>query len=336
MSSESRGLGAAPGGLRYAAAAEGASRSVPEATSGHRVLYVVGTGFTGSTLLSFLLNAHPEIATVGEATGPYARWDDQRTYPCSCGKTLPDCGFWSRVAAEMQMRGFAFGPNRWDLDFQIARSRLARQLLTQSLRHVGLDALRDGLVLSVPPWRRTLRQAARRNEAFVASVLAVSGKRVFLDASKDPVRARQLLRLTDLELRVLHLVRDAPGFVSSFVPNADGTLGRGIRYWNRMVGHASRLAAQLPPERFLRVRYEDLCSRTDTELARIARFAGLAPRPGPVDFRATEHHVLGNRMRIAGSSEVTLDERWRERLTDAELHAIQRRTGRRRRLCGYA
>lgn len=320
---------------RGAGAAGGDSRSV-QATLGDRVLYVVGTGFTGSTLLSFLLNAHPEIATVGEATGPYAQWNDQRTYPCSCGKTLADCEFWGRVAAEMQGRGFAFGPNRWGLDFQLARGRLARQLLSQSLRHGGLDALRDDLVLSVPACRRTLSEAARRNEALVASVLAVSGKRVFLDASKDPVRARYLLRLTGLDLRVLHLVRDAPGFVSSFVPNADGTLGRGIRYWNRMVGHANRLAARLPADRFLRVRYEDLCSQTDAELARIARFAGLAPRPGPVDFRAPNHHVIGNRMRIAGSSEVALDERWRERLTDGELREILRRTARRRRLCGYA
>jgi hypothetical protein len=55
-----------------------------------------------------------------------------------------------------------------------------------------------------------------------------------------------------------------------------------------------------------------------------------------VDFRTPNHHVIGNRMRIAGSSEVHLDERWRERLTERELREIQRRTHRRRRLCGYA
>ena len=35
-----------------------------------RVVAVVGTGRSGSTLLAFLLNAHPAIATVGELTGP--------------------------------------------------------------------------------------------------------------------------------------------------------------------------------------------------------------------------------------------------------------------------
>jgi hypothetical protein len=103
-----------------------------------------------------------------------------------------------------------------------------------------------------------------------------------------------------------------------------------------MVGHAQRLAARLPADRFLRVRYEDLCTRTEDELARIARFAGLAPYPGPVDFRVPNHHVIGNRMRIAGSSEVVLDERWRERLAPAELRAILRRSAGRRRQIGYA
>ena len=34
----------------------------------------------------------------------------------------------------------------------------------------------------------------------------------------------------------------------------------------------------------MRLRYEDLCAQPQEELARIARFAGLQPPPGPVDF----------------------------------------------------
>jgi hypothetical protein len=306
------------------------------AGSGPRVVYVAGTGYSGSTLLAFLLNAHPELASVGEPTGPYAGWDDQARYRCSCGSELADCAFWQRISKEMRSRGFEFGPNRWKLAFDLGRSAGARQLLSRSLRSNALDDLRDALVLRVPAWRRELEEIARRNEAFVASVLAVTGKRVFVDATKDPVQARYLLSRTNLDLHVIHLVRDAPGFVSSFIPNAGGTLDGGVRYWNRTVGHVRRLAARLPEDRFLRVRYEDLCTRTEQELARIAGFAGVTPRPGPVDFRSSEHHVLGNRMRMESSSEIALDERWRERLRPDELRAILRRTARRRALCGYA
>lgn len=300
------------------------------------VVCVVGTGFSGSTLLSFLLNAHPEVASVGEATGPFDQWADQRTYPCSCGETLAECAFWKRVGEEMRARGSAFGPNCWNLEFRIARSRPLNHLLSRSLRNNALDAARDRLVRAVPVWRNMLEAQADRNERLVASVLAITGKRVFLDASKDPVRARELLRLTRLDLRVVHLVRDTPGFVSSFIKNTRGSMGLGIRYWNRMAGHVERLAALLPDDRFLRVRYEDLCVATDDVLARITGFAGLGPMRGPVDFRSTPHHVIGNRMRLTGSSEVRLDESWRERLSAEQVRAILRGSRRRRARLGYA
>ena len=56
--------------------------------SPERFLYVVGTSFTGSTLLSFLLNLHPQIVSVGEMTGPFRGVADRQAYPCSCGAAL--------------------------------------------------------------------------------------------------------------------------------------------------------------------------------------------------------------------------------------------------------
>lgn len=299
-----------------------------------RLLYVVGTGYSGSTLLSFLLNAHPDIVSVGEATGPYELVLDQTTYPCSCGKHLADCEFWRRVGAEMETRGFAFGPNRWNTTFRLTEGRLGYQILNQPLRHNTLDAVRDALVLRTPGWGPRLRELARRNQAFLESVLAVSGKRVFFDASKGAARARYFHRLTDVDLRVIQLVRDPLGFVSSWIHRGNSLLS-GVRYWRRTLGHARRLALLLPEERFTRVRYEDVCRDTDGELSRLARFAGLEPHPGPVDFRAPNHHMIGSEMRLSNSGEVKLDERWRQRLTPAQRREILLLTGRQRKQLGY-
>lgn len=302
----------------------------------HRLLYVVGTGFSGSTLFAFLVDGHPQIATVGEATGPMLGWEDHRSYVCSCGEKLPDCPFWRRVSEEMASRGFDFGPNRWDMRFMLFSQRAAHQLTIQSLRAQLLDDARDAMVAFIPPWSRHLREVARRNEAFVDAVLAVTGKRVFLDASKDAARARLLLRHSNLDVHVIFLVRDAPGQVSSFMKNQNSSLGAAVRYWNRTAGHARRIARRLPPDRFLVVRYEDLCERTEEEIGRVARFAGLEPAPGPVDFRSGDHHIIGNRMRMASSGEIVLDQRWRERLSREELDRILRRTAANRRRLGYA
>lgn len=300
-----------------------------------RVLFLVATGYSGSTLLSFLLNAHPDISSVGEATGPYDLWEDQRTYPCSCGATLSECAFWQRIGTQMQARGHAFGPGNWNVRFDLSKRRVPYQLLNQPLRHNGLDALRDALVLRVPAWRRRLEATARRNEALVDSVLAVTGKRVFLDASKAAARARYFHRLTSFDLRVVHLVRDSFGFISSWT-SRDESLVAGLRYWTRTVGHADRLADLVGPDRFLRVRYEDLCRETDAELARISRFAGVEPHSGPVDFRAPSNHMIGSEMRLENSGQVRLDERWRERLSPRRIRIVEAVTGRLRRRLGYA
>jgi hypothetical protein len=299
------------------------------------LVYLLGTGFTGSTLFAFLANAHSRIASVGEATGPVRR-HDRGAYRCSCGATLATCGFWKSVVEAMGRRGMPFGPDAWDLRFDVGFDRFTRQLTVQSLRGSALDAARDALVGRTPGLGRRLREVGERNSAFIDSVLEVTGTSVFLDASKDAARARLLFRYTEPELRIVHFVRDAPGQVSSRLKHNKGELDSSIRYWNRTVGHARRLEALVSPARFLRVRYEDLCTRPTEEMARFVRFVGLEPEPLPSDFRAHEHHIIGNAMRVRGAGEIVLDESWRGRLTPEDQATILRRTASNRRRLGYA
>ncbi|GIK76577.1 MAG: sulfotransferase [Acidobacteria bacterium] len=308
-----------------------------------RFLYIAGTSFTGSTLLSFLLNLHPQIVAVGEMTGPFRGVTDRREYPCSCGAKLSECPFWAAVGVEMAGRGLRFDPEHWDLRFD-PENALSRRALTSSLRSNRADALRDSVAEHAPVLGKRIRAISRRNEAVVASARAITGKPVFVDASKNINRARQLDRTTSLSPHVVHLVRDALGFVASKKSRAGksaraaraGRVGDASRYWSRRSAQAERLFAALPPERRLRVRYEDLCADPEREFGRVCALLGLEPLPGPYEFLAGEHHIIGNRMRLSSSSEIVLDERWREILTAEEAEAVRRSTERHRRAFGYA
>jgi hypothetical protein len=305
-----------------------------------RFIYIVGTSFTGSTLLSFLLNLHPRIVSVGEMTGPFRGVADRREYPCSCGATLSECPFWTAVGTEMGQRGVRFDPEHWDMRFD-PDNRLGRRVLTKSLRSNRADALRDSAVEHTPGLGGRLRSIAHRNEALVASARSVAGKPVFVDASKDVTRARLLERTTDLSPHVVHLVRDSLGFVASKKSRAwknprGAGVGNASRYWNRRSAQAERLFATLPPERRLRVRYEDLCTDPEREFGRICEMVGLEKLPGPYEFFAGDHHIIGNRMRLSSSSEIVLDERWREILTEEEAETVRRSTSRHRQVFGYA
>jgi Sulfotransferase family len=306
-----------------------------------RVLYFAGTSFTGSTLAAFMLNLHPQIVSVGEATGPARKARVKGAeYPCSCGEKLAECPFWTSVGQEMAARGEAFDLEDWGMRFD-PDNRLARRLLTSSLRSNRADDLREALILRTPGLGTSLRATARRNEAVMASVCSVADKPVFADASKQVFRVRCLDHLTDLRPYVVHLVRDSLGFVASKKSRRErnpkgAELGDAIGYWNRRAAQTERLFATLPPERRLRVRYEDLCEDPEREFGRICGLLGLEPLPGPYDLLASDHHIIGNRMRLASSSEVVLDERWRSILSSHEIDVVRRKTNGFRERFGYA
>jgi Sulfotransferase family len=113
-------------------------------------------------------------------------------------------------------------------------------------------------------------------------------------------------------------------------------LGSAIGYWNRRSAEVERLFAALPPERRLRVRYEDLCADPEREFGRICNLVGLEPLPGPYDFLTGDHHIIGNHMRLSTSSEVVLDERWRSILSREEVDTVRRRTADYREKFSYA
>lgn len=306
--------------------------------SPERFLYIVGTSFTGSTLLSFLLNLHPEIVCVGECDPNFSNWPDPGRYPCSCGATLAECPFWTAVGGEMAARGFRFDPSHWQTSFR-PRSRAGRRLLSGERG----DELRSTFAERGSTLGSHVRTVALRNQALVDSARTVTGKPVFADASKDVSRVRLLERTTDLTPHVVHLVRDSLGFVASKKSRASknrraargGRIANASRYWNRRGAQAEELFAMLPAERRLRIRYEDLCRDPELEFERICAMVGVAPMPGPYEFLSGEHHVIGNRMRLKSSSEITLDERWRSILTPEEAETVRRLTSRYRQTFGY-
>jgi hypothetical protein len=85
----------------------------------------------------------------------------------------------------------------------------------------------------------------------------------------------------------------------------------------------------------MEVRYEDYCGNLDAVLVRLQQFLSLEPSGQPSPFRAVEQHVVGNGMRLDTTSEIHLDERWREALTQQDLERFNDIAGRMNRRYGY-
>lgn len=287
-----------------------------------QLLYVTSSSYSGSTLLAFLLNTHPQIFTVSEMIG----WDfrDDEDFKCSCGEPLDRCAFFTKVAHAFREQGLPFKINRFGTAFQLVINEKLNRYLTASLprcHNSWLERMRDTLVWHLPGLRSRLDRIGRANRLFVETALAHSGASIFADVSKDPHRIRQLSRLPGFDLSILYLVRDIRGVVVSNMRERANDVRKAARIWLQDQHDILRVLQEYPG--FHTLFYEDLCQDTNAELAKIHNFLSLNYVPYPGNFKSGEHHILGNSMRAQHISTITLDEKWKLVLSKAEINQIK-------------
>ena len=284
-------------------------------------LYIASSSYSGSTLLAFLLNAHPEIFSVSEMHG--WEYSERETFHCSCGQVLSECRFFRHVSAEFARLRLPFDFREFGTRYRLVCGDRLNRYLTSQLPRVSstpFERVRDVLVMSLPPLARRLAREDAANLAFIRTGLAYGEARVFVDGCKNPFRLRHLRRIAALDLRTVHLVRDVRGFVLSNKAKWGWPAAVSARMWLQDQADIVRIAPEVGP--VLTIHYEDLCDRTDETLARIHRFIGVEPHPFCGDFKAVEHHILGNWMRHAERGVVTKDTRWEQELPPEDIAAV--------------
>jgi hypothetical protein len=300
-----------------------------------RFVYLTSPPFSGSTLFSLLANAHPDIASVGEMTGPTSRQNPE-TYMCSCGCKIKDCGFWKQVAERMTSSELPFDPGSFDTRIRLGNTSLSQRILTGSLGNSILERIRDAMVKLSPMTNKRLRYLIHRNKSLATSILQVTGKSVFFDASKNPMRISHFINEKDIDLRLIHLVRDVRGTSQSKRKNQGKTDWRkNVHAWIRANRNIERQLKRLPPDRWLRIRYEDLCRKPAETLHQFFAFCGVEPQDLPLDFSSEEHHIVGNRMRLSSLGQIRLDEDWRRTVTPDEVALAWKLAGRTHVRYGY-
>jgi hypothetical protein len=300
------------------------------------VVYIMGHGYSGSTLLTFLLGSHPQIATVGElGIAPSAKTSPEE-YFCSCGQPIRDCGFWQRVTREMAERGHEF--DIWDseLEFRSPKGGLDDVVLRAVQRGPLLETARTTAFHVLPGARRELSRTLGRIESLAEIVAGIKGCGIFLDSSKRPERATFMRRFGRLDgMKVIHLVRDGRAVSCSAMKHLGIGPEEAARSWladNHGSEHARRF---FPADRWMTLRYEDLCSDPHGVLEKVYGFIGVPAKNGLDDFRSVDHHIIGNQMRLSSTSEIRLDERWKQTLTPEQMAEIERRVGALNRKYGY-
>ena len=298
------------------------------------VLYVGGTGRSGTTLLERILGQAAGCCAVGELVFLWERGlrGNER---CGCGELFGACPFWTQVGKE------AFGG--WDsLDLDEVQA-----LQQQVDRHRYLPNMLAPR-LSAAYGRRLERYGEILGRVYQA-IRTVSGQPVVIDSSKDASHAFLLRRVPGVELRLVHLVRRSHGVAYSWtkkvrkpeVADAEAYMhkqapGVTALYWmnDNLLLDSLRLL-RVPS---YRLRYESLVARPREHAGALLRLAGpgagaVAGAEGPagpdLDFigdgqvdLGVDHTVAGNPMRFhQGPLALRADDEW-----SAAMPSAQRRT----------
>lgn len=300
-----------------------------------RVVYVVGSSHSGSTLLALLSDEHPQIASVGETAIKTRIRREGRAgrQPCSCGTALAQCDFWQRIFQRVSAEGIRLDAHDWSNEYRYANP-WADRVLTRETSYVTLRQARRWLMRHVPPCRARTSRVDQVNVALVRAVLAETGAAVFLDATKLLTRLTYLLDIPELDVKIVRLTRDVRAIAASAKRRGHSSVGA-ARTWYRDQVSIERVLERLPHDRTQLVRYEDLCAQPRETLSRLWEFCGVDPFDAPTVVRSQDHHIIGNRMRTASSITIRLDESWKARLNRREQQRIMRVGGAMNEQFGY-
>jgi hypothetical protein len=279
------------------------------------VLYVGSWGRSGSTLLDLALGQISGFVSVGELRYLWERGLAEHQL-CGCGCPVPQCPFWGAVLEE------AFG----------GAGQIDVKEVLSLWRRVDRLALVPALLAPrrPPTLERDLRGFRQLLARLYRAVATVSGAATIVDSSKYAAYGLLLAGIPQLELLLLHLIRDSRAVAYSWqgsrlMPEVT-TETRYMplkRPWRSAVfWELENLALELlrrASRRSVRLRFDDLTREPrrslGATLSALGIEADLAFLGKAVLHLGTNHTVAGNPLRFRrGDVAIEPDLEWRSRL----------------------
>jgi sulfotransferase family protein len=282
------------------------------------VLYIAGSGRTGSTLLDRILGQLDGFFSAGELCNLWERGAVAHR-KCGCGEPFPECPTWSAVLRRtLHANGSSLDPERLAA---VTRKRLRRKLPRLSGPKPTVS----------DEYSATLRQLYQ-------AIHEETGCRVIVDSSKSPIYAEILASLPEVNLFVVHLIRDPRATAYSFrrkreLPDFGDSrlmLRQSPMTTARRWVKGQTLTELLGRRRhvhYLRLRYEDFIRDPQASLQRILGLVGETAEARLLDSRKVHlrptHSVSGNPNRFTvGDVVLRLDDEWVTKMRRRDVLAV--------------
>jgi hypothetical protein len=279
-----------------------------------KVVYIAGWGRSGSTILDLALGGIEGWFSCGELNTVWWNLD------CGCGARVHECEFWRPVLDQALS-----GDPGLDLD---ALSALQRDHLGTSpmvLAAIHREARRGS------PHRSPPRRYAEALTSLYAAIGDRAGARVVVDSTKLATDAYLISALTEIDLYVVHLVRDPRATAYAWTKRKPKSFDPVVNFgrykpaknallWLRRNLVIEALVRRRLRGRYLRLRYEDFAEAPAAAVRSICALVGEPEASLPFASERTvrllpNHTVGGNPGRFStGQLEIRPDDEWKSRL----------------------
>lgn len=245
------------------------------------IIFIVGQGASGSTLLSLILNSHSHLTTAGEidCLPTHSNTTDKQ---CSCHQPLRICKFWQPILEKQSFFG---------LD-QLAPKIRVKEILPSSFRQTEVDCT----------------NFIKQNSQIFQSVSRTSGCTQIVDASKGIVRWYLLHKYFSKQLTTIYIIRDGRAFINSKRKRLRLTnwtnkfrwtligLPKCIFDWIKVNwGIVKILKREAKDKEVLTITYEELTEKPEKTLQKICNHLEIQYQPKMLEYYyVPHHHVAGN------------------------------------------
>ena len=247
------------------------------------ILYIMGTGRSGTTILEVLLKASKDIDGFGEVTH-FPRDGVLKNVECSCGSASNSCVVWGEVVKTLQ------GSNFQDIDKINGKLEHHRNFFSNVLKLSKTGAMKTYQALNT--------------QIFSALKLKTDVK-TLIDSSKYPGRAVALSRIYGSDFFVIGVTRCPFELLSAFQKDNEGEqLPKSYlmaAFYYLYVITCMRVSSFFIPK-FVSIRYERLVQNPVRELEKIecdlnVDLSGSKRAVANKEGMSPGHIVTGNRLR---------------------------------------
>ena len=275
-----------------------------------KIIYILGGGHSGSTLLDLILGSADEAFSVGELmyVDHYKGYKTEKFHRlvkgrlCTCGEHFDECPFWSKVVFD--------GEDNVEKHENLSESfRILINILNPLERWAQAR-------FRISPNRQTYDKIVEQARSIKPDV------RFIVDSSKDPRRLYELIQDPEIgpeNLQVIHLIRDGRGYIYSYQKPERLEDGRNLRgtidcliEWI-IVNILSRRIVKKYKLNAFTLSYDRFAEEPDAYLGRLGKFLGIDLEAETALKRIEKtvyHNVHGNPIRRRKIESIRRDTKW--------------------------